>query len=101
MTKPKPKTVYPDLLLSFVFFDTNRTNYINEKDLEDLLLCIGLSLSRSKIKSLMLKISFKDKLLNYRLLTDKTSKEMTECEYSVNFSLPTDDEIISSKYLQF
>ncbi len=49
----------------------------------------------------MLKISFKDKLLNYRLLTDKTSKEMTECEYGVNFSLPTDDEIISSKYLQF
>jgi hypothetical protein len=101
LTKPKPKTVYPELLLSFVFFDTNRTNYINEKDLEDLLLCIGLSLSRSKIKSLMLKISFKDKLLNYRLLTDKTSKEMTECEYGVNFSLPTDDEIISSKYLQF
>lgn len=98
LTKPKPKTVYPDLLLSFVFFDTNRTNYINEKDLEDLLLCIGLSLSRSKIKALISKLSFKDNCLNYRTLTDKSPKEiLSDNENNVHFSLPNDDEIISSK----
>jgi len=101
LNKPKPKTVYPELLLSFVFLDINRTNHINEKDLEDLLLCIGLSLSRSKVKALISKISFKDSLLNYRTLTDKTNKEMIELESGVQFSLPSDDEIVSSNLSKF
>ncbi len=44
------KAINQNLLLAFLFFDTNRTNYLLEKDLEDLLLTIGLSLNRSKLK---------------------------------------------------
>lgn len=96
LVKPKLKTVYPELLLSFVFFDTNRTNHLNERDLEDLFLCVGLSLSRSKIKALVSRVNFKDGSINYRSLTDKTSKEL-ENETNVNFRLPSDDDIAASK----
>lgn len=98
LTKPKPSTVYKELLLSFNYFDASRTNYIIDKDLEDLLLCIGLSLSRSKIKALLSKLSFKDGLLNYRTLTDKTPKEvLADTEALQGLQLPDDSEIVASK----
>ena len=97
LAKPKPKTVHRELLLSFNFFDTNRTHYILEKDLEDLLLGIGLSLTRSKLKALLAKLTFKDGMLNYRLLTDKTTKELAaESEGPVVFKLPDDQEIAAA-----
>lgn len=97
LTKPKPTTVHRELLLSFNYFDTNRTNYILERDMEDLLLSIGLSLTRSKLKALLTKLAFKDSMLNYRSLTDKTPKELAaESESSVLFKVPDDQEIVSS-----
>ena len=97
LSKPKPKTVFKELLLAFTFFDTARTNYLNEKDLEDLLLLIGLSLSRSKAKALIGKLSVKDGLINYRTLTDKTPKEIAaEQEAGVHFTVPSDDEIVAN-----
>ncbi len=99
LTKPKPKTVYRELLLAFSFFDTQRTNNINERDLEDLFLAIGLSLSRSKIRTLISKLTVtKEGLISYRCLTDKTPKELqAETEFGgVNFYLPEDSEIAAS-----
>ena len=97
LSKPKPKTVFKELLLAFTFFDTARTNYLSEKDLEDLLLLIGLSLSRSKAKALIEKLSVKDGLINYRTLTDKTPKEIAaEQEATVHFTMPSDEEIVAN-----
>lgn len=39
----------PSLLLSFVFFDRSRCGYIFDKDLEGLLLSLGLQLSRHQV----------------------------------------------------
>lgn len=39
----------PPLLLSFVFFDRSRCGYIFDKDLEGLLLSLGLQLSRHQV----------------------------------------------------
>jgi hypothetical protein len=90
--KQKQKTAYPELLLAFTYFDTNRTNYIHYKDLEEILISIlGLNLTRSKIKYIFeMKLNFKDNLLNYRHLTDSTQK------YEIGFKLENDDEIVSN-----
>ncbi len=99
LTKPKPKTAFRELLLAFSFFDSQRTNHVNIRDLEDLFLAIGLSLSRSKVRALISKLTVgKDGLLNYRSLTDKTPKELqAETEFNnVNFKLPEDNEIAAS-----
>jgi LAIKA domain len=42
--RPKYVTAFPDLLLSFVYFDQTHCGYIFEKDLEDLFYTLGLSL---------------------------------------------------------
>ncbi|KAL1117588.1 hypothetical protein AAG570_003903 [Ranatra chinensis] len=47
--KLKLITVDPLLLLSYVYFDTTRCGYIFDKDLEDLLYSLGLSLSRAQV----------------------------------------------------
>ena len=98
--KPKPKTIYPELLLGFIYLDTNRTNYIYEKDFEDLLLCLGLSLTRSKVRAILKKIKFRDGLFNYRTLTDKTvpaNSTIMAIRNSVSaYKLPTDDQIVSN-----
>lgn len=93
--KPKPKTVFADLLLSFTYLDTNRTNHLYEKDLEDLFLLIGLNLSRSKAKSLSKKVSIRDGLLSYRSLTDKSSVSIPN---QVFYKLPSDDDIVNSAF---
>lgn len=93
LPKPKPKTIYPELLLAFTYYDTNRTNYIHYKDLEDLLILIGLNLTRSKIRFILDKFDFKDNLFNYRHLTDSSTSNKV---YQVEYKLPTDDEIIKN-----
>lgn len=47
----------PQLLLSFVYFDTTHCGYIFEKDLEDLFSVLGLNLSRSQIKKVLGKLA--------------------------------------------
>lgn len=93
LAKLKPKTVHTDLLLAFTYFDTNRTSHILEHDLEELLLRFGpLNLTRSKLRLLMKKLpTIKDGLINYRVLTDKTS---STTPLPVLYRLPSDDEIV-------
>lgn len=68
--RPKYVTAFPDLLLSFVYFDQTQCGYIFEKDLEDLFYTIGLNLSRSQVRKLAEKFVTRDSLY-YRKLTDR------------------------------
>ncbi len=99
MIKTKAKTIFPEILLAFTYFDLNRTNFVYEKDFEDLLLCIGLSLSRSKIRSILKKFKFKDGLMNYRSLTDKVVPISTPVasirQNLIHYKVPSDEEIVA------
>ena len=46
----KKVTVDPSLLLAFAFFDRNHSGYIVDKDLENLILSLGLTLSRHQVR---------------------------------------------------
>ena len=54
----RSKTVHPELLLSFTFFDRNRCGYLLEKDLEEILLLSGLSLTKNEVNLLFLSLTF-------------------------------------------
>lgn len=62
------------LLLSFVYFDQTHCGYIFEKDIEDLLYTLGLTLSRAQVRKLVSKVITRDSL-HYRKLTDKPKDE--------------------------
>ena len=68
--RSKYVTAFPDLLLSFVYFDQTHCGYIFEKDLEDLFYTLGLNLSRSQVRKLAEKFVTRDSLY-YRKLTDR------------------------------
>lgn len=59
--------VKPELLLSFVYFDTTHCGYIFEKDLEDLFALLDLNLSRGQIKKVLSKLSSRQAIY-YRYL---------------------------------
>ncbi|CAF0968873.1 unnamed protein product, partial [Rotaria sordida] len=65
------RTIYPELLLAFTFFDRNRCGYLTEKDLEEILLLSGLSLTKNEAKMLVSRIAHNEKV-QYQQLTDKT-----------------------------
>ncbi|CAF4566124.1 unnamed protein product [Rotaria sp. Silwood1] len=65
------RTIHPELLLSFTFFDRNRCGYLTEKDLEEILLLSGLSLTKNEAKMLVSRIAHNEKV-PYHQLTDKT-----------------------------
>lgn len=67
---PNMKTTDPSLLLSCVYFDLNRCDYIAEKDTEEILHTIGLQISRSQVRKLVKRVSSKEQF-NYRKLTDE------------------------------
>ncbi|KAA0194922.1 hypothetical protein HAZT_HAZT005352 [Hyalella azteca] len=67
--KKKMFTFDPYLLLAFVYFDTTRTGYIIDKDLEDIINLLGMNLSRAQMKKLTSKLVSRD-VLYYRKLTD-------------------------------
>jgi hypothetical protein len=92
------KIIDQNLLLSFLYFDTNRTNYLLEKDLEDLLLTIGLSLNRSKLKSLINRLSLnKDSTINYRQLSDKLVRDVELLtNNNVKIQIPSDTELVQN-----
>ncbi|CAH1794191.1 unnamed protein product [Owenia fusiformis] len=68
--KLKYRTIDPALLLAFVYFDQSHSGYLMDKDVEDILHTLGLSLSRSQVKKLVQKQVTRD-TLNYRKITDK------------------------------
>lgn len=49
MVQTRPRTIHPELLLAFTFFDRNRCGYLTEKDLEEVLLLSGLSLTKNEV----------------------------------------------------
>lgn len=67
-------TKHKQLLLSFVYFDQSHCGYIFDKDIEDLLYNLGLSLSRAQVRKLVGKVITRDSL-HYRKLTDKPKDE--------------------------
>jgi LAIKA domain len=71
--RPKYITAFPDLLLSFVYFDQNHCGYMFEKDLEDLFYTLGLNLSRSQVRKMAEKFVTRDSLY-YRKLTDRLAE---------------------------
>lgn len=72
--RPKMYTKDRNLLLSFVYFDQTHCGYIFEKDIEDLIYTLGLSLSRAQVRKLVSKVISRDSL-HYRKLTDKPKEE--------------------------
>ncbi|ESO81987.1 hypothetical protein LOTGIDRAFT_51697, partial [Lottia gigantea] len=76
--KEKKKiTVDPGLLLSYVYYDQNHTGYILDKDIEDILMTIGLQLSRAQIKKVVQRVIVRDSF-NYRKITDAVEGENIE-----------------------
>lgn len=63
-------TAFPDLLLSFVYFDQTNCGYMFEKDIEDLFYTLGLNLSRSQVRKIAEKFVTRDSLY-YRRLCDR------------------------------
>ncbi|VDK47955.1 unnamed protein product [Anisakis simplex] len=54
---------------AFCYFDRNLCGYLIEKDVEEILLSIGLNVSRAHVQKLLKKLSSHEKI-NYRHLTD-------------------------------
>jgi len=72
--RKKMVTVDPWLLLAFVYFDTTRTGYILDRDLEDIIGLLGMNLSRAQMKKLTSKVVSRD-ALHYRRLTDAPAED--------------------------
>lgn len=66
-----------NLLLAFVYFDQTHCGYIFEKDMEDLIYTLGLSLSRAQVRKLVSKVVTRDSL-HYRKLTDRLKEEVDQ-----------------------
>ena len=45
----RQRTIHPELLLAFTYFDRSRCGYLTEKDLEEILILAGLSLTKSEV----------------------------------------------------
>ncbi|CAF4085158.1 unnamed protein product [Rotaria sp. Silwood2] len=70
IAQTRQRTIHPELLLAFTFFDRNRCSYLTEKDLEEILLLSGLSLTKNEAKMLVSRIAHNEKV-PYHQLTDK------------------------------
>lgn len=77
----KEKKTYksPLLLLAFCYFDLSHCNYIANKDLEDLLLTLGMQLSRAQVRKLLQKV-VSDDTLRYRKLIERADSPVKEEE---------------------
>ena len=54
-----PKTVYPQLLLAFSFFDRSFSGYIKQRDLEDCIDALGVGLSKQQVEKTAFNLVFK------------------------------------------
>lgn len=86
--RPKYVTAFPDLMLSFVYFDVTRCGYIFEKDLEELFYALGLGLARSQLRKLIEKFVSRDAFY-YRKLTDR----LVDSPHVDPYENVTDDQI--------
>merc|ERR1712226_373767 len=81
------KTVYPQLLLAFSFFDRSFSGYIKQRDLEDCVDSLGLGLSKSQLKYLVGKVAKLD-LVNYQDMTDEKVEEGTNYAFKYHSEIP-------------
>lgn len=82
-------TAFPDLLLSFVYFDQTNCGYMFEKDIEDLFYTLGLNLSRSQVRKIAEKFVTRDSLYYRRL-----------CDRAVDVPFENPFENVSEEHLQ-
>ncbi|KAK2725703.1 cell division cycle and apoptosis regulator protein 1-like isoform X1 [Artemia franciscana] len=80
--RTKYYTADKHLLFSFIYFDQEQCGYIIEKDMEEILLNLGLRLSRAQVRKLLSKMIGKNNLY-YRRLTDKPILEEGQAEVPV------------------
>lgn len=66
-------TIHPELLLAFTYFDRNRCGYLTEKDLEEILLLAGLSLTKNEVNLTKKKGGSIDILTKYSFLGQNVS----------------------------
>lgn len=103
-TNPVPRNFYtfdPELLLSFVYFDTTHCGYIFEKDIEELFYTLGLNLSRSQTRRVVARAVTRDSLF-YRKLTDKSREVKVEDEgetatIAENANALTDSSVVATE----
>ncbi|BES94462.1 DBC1 [Nesidiocoris tenuis] len=93
---PKSRVVDPNVLLAFSYFDTTRCGYIYDKDLGDLLYCLGLALSRSQVKKLVQKVSIRD-TVHYKKLSEKPKLE--DGEGKMETDIREEDLVLGNRVL--
>lgn len=73
-----------DLFSSFAYYDKNSTGYLQDRDLEDILLSIGVRLSRGDIARI-LKRALKSDRFNYRQYVDRYVNKSNEVKFTPEF----------------
>jgi hypothetical protein len=73
-----------DLFTSFAYYDQNLCGYLNDKDCEDIILSLGLRISRGDVGRLLKKVISRDNF-NYRMFTDRWVDKDNETKYSAGF----------------
>ncbi|CAL8100479.1 unnamed protein product [Calicophoron daubneyi] len=72
------RTVFPNLLFAFTYFDSGRAGYIREHDLCEILHLLGLRYSRGQMRKLVSKVVIRRDHVNYHQLTDSDIVEGDE-----------------------
>uniref|UniRef100_A0AC34Q518 SAP domain-containing protein n=1 Tax=Panagrolaimus sp. JU765 TaxID=591449 RepID=A0AC34Q518_9BILA len=85
-----------DLFSSFAYFDINLCGYLAERDCEDILLSIGVGLSRGDVTRLLKRVVNREKF-TYRNYTDKWVDKDNEVKYASEFreDAPTIEQILN------
>uniref|UniRef100_A0A914Z9H8 SAP domain-containing protein n=1 Tax=Panagrolaimus superbus TaxID=310955 RepID=A0A914Z9H8_9BILA len=73
-----------DLFTSFAYYDQNLSGYLADKDCEDIVLSIGLRISRGDVVRLLKKVVSRDNF-NYRMFTDRWVDKDNETKYAAGF----------------
>ena len=89
-----------ELFASFAYYDSSICGYINDRDLEDILLSLGLRISRGDVLRLMKKVNSRERF-EYRIYTDRWIDKDNETKYSPVFreDAPSVDDILNGNQL--
>lgn len=72
------RTVHPDLLFAFTYYDFGRSGYIREHDLCEILHLLGLRYSKAQMRKLVSKVVNRREHVQYHQLTDADITEGDE-----------------------
>ncbi len=93
----RQRTIHPELLLAFTFFDRNRCGYLTEKDLEEILLLSGLSLTKNEVnkKTINIQILYFHLIFFFfqakKLVSHIAHNEKVQYHQLTDKALPIDD----------